>query len=164
MKLIQKAIDNHSSCFETGASRLREAIDDEVFVPGVSGMQPTRRAAELAKRGSIVLLNCPTKPSRLKSKWSGTNESRATLASAGSEKYCPLRRQSLLPTPIRRPNPPFGRDELLLVRGIWLGFGSVAYSRGRAGARPYRRPSFWLRLLALSGSQKLLVKPVASQA
>ena len=31
-----------------------------------------------------------------------------------------------------------GRDELLLIRGIGRGFGSVAYSPGRAGARPYR--------------------------
>ena len=29
-----------------------------------------------------------------------------------------------------------GRDELLLVRGVWR--GSVAYRLGRAGARPYR--------------------------
>jgi prepilin-type N-terminal cleavage/methylation domain-containing protein len=33
-----------------------------------------------------------------------------------------------------------GRDELLLIRGIWHGFGSVAYNPGRAGARPYRLP------------------------
>ena len=32
----------------------------------------------------------------------------------------------------------FGRDELPLVRRIWCGFGNVAYSPGRAGARPYR--------------------------
>ena len=31
-----------------------------------------------------------------------------------------------------------GRDELPLIRGVWRGFGKVAYGPGRAGARPYR--------------------------
>ncbi len=32
-----------------------------------------------------------------------------------------------------------GRDELPLIRGVWPGSGSVWYSPGQAGARPYRR-------------------------
>jgi prepilin-type N-terminal cleavage/methylation domain-containing protein len=32
----------------------------------------------------------------------------------------------------------YGRDELLLIRRVWRGFGTVEYRPGRAGIRPYR--------------------------
>lgn len=43
-----KALSVTPSAISHSLSRLREAVDDELFVPGVSGMQPTRRAVELA--------------------------------------------------------------------------------------------------------------------
>jgi DNA-binding transcriptional LysR family regulator len=43
-----KALSVTPSAISHSLSRLREAIDDELFVPGVSGMRPTRRAVELA--------------------------------------------------------------------------------------------------------------------
>src|ERR1700722_3594218 len=43
-----KALSVTPSAISHSLSRLREAIDDELFVPGVSGMQPTPRAIELA--------------------------------------------------------------------------------------------------------------------
>jgi DNA-binding transcriptional LysR family regulator len=43
-----KALSVTPSAISHSLSRLREAIDDELFVPGVSGMQPTRRAVDLA--------------------------------------------------------------------------------------------------------------------
>jgi DNA-binding transcriptional LysR family regulator len=43
-----KALSVTPSAISHSLSRLRDAIDDELFVPGVSGMQPTPRAVELA--------------------------------------------------------------------------------------------------------------------
>ena len=43
-----KALSVTPSAISHSLSRLREAIDDELFVPGVSGMRPTPRAVELA--------------------------------------------------------------------------------------------------------------------
>jgi DNA-binding transcriptional LysR family regulator len=43
-----KALSVTPSAVSHSLSRLREAIDDELFAPGVSGMQPTPRALELA--------------------------------------------------------------------------------------------------------------------
>jgi DNA-binding transcriptional LysR family regulator len=43
-----KALSVTPSAISHALSRLREAIDDELFVPGVSGMRPTPRAVELA--------------------------------------------------------------------------------------------------------------------
>ena len=43
-----KALSVTPSAISHSLSRLREAIGDELFVPGVSGMQPTPRAIELA--------------------------------------------------------------------------------------------------------------------
>jgi DNA-binding transcriptional LysR family regulator len=43
-----KALSVTPSAISHSLNRLRDAIDDELFVPGVSGMQPTRRAIELA--------------------------------------------------------------------------------------------------------------------
>jgi DNA-binding transcriptional LysR family regulator len=43
-----KALSVTPSAISHSLSRLRDAIDDALFVPGVSGMQPTRRAVELA--------------------------------------------------------------------------------------------------------------------
>jgi len=43
-----KALSVTPSAISHSLSRLREAIDDGLFVPGVSGMQPTPRAVELA--------------------------------------------------------------------------------------------------------------------
>jgi DNA-binding transcriptional LysR family regulator len=43
-----KALSVTPSAISHSLSRLRDAIDDDLFVPGVSGMQPTPRAVELA--------------------------------------------------------------------------------------------------------------------
>lgn len=43
-----KALSVTPSAISHSLSRLREAMDDELFVPAVSGMQPTPRALELA--------------------------------------------------------------------------------------------------------------------
>jgi DNA-binding transcriptional LysR family regulator len=43
-----KALSLTPSAISHSLSRLRAAIDDDLFVPGVSGMQPTPRAVELA--------------------------------------------------------------------------------------------------------------------
>jgi DNA-binding transcriptional LysR family regulator len=43
-----KALSVTPSAISHSLSRLRDAIDDELFIPGVSGMQPTPRAVELA--------------------------------------------------------------------------------------------------------------------
>ena len=48
MSKAAKALSVTPSAISHALSRLREPIDDELFVPGVSGMQPTRRAVELA--------------------------------------------------------------------------------------------------------------------
>ena len=51
----------------------------------------------------------------------------------------------------------FGRDELPLIREIWRGFGSIAYSPGRAGARPYRTNTILFRTAGLSLIEMLVV-------
>jgi len=43
-----KALSVTPSAISHSLSRLRDAIDDELFIPGVSGMQPTPRAVDLA--------------------------------------------------------------------------------------------------------------------
>jgi DNA-binding transcriptional LysR family regulator len=43
-----KALSVTPSAISHSLSRLRDAIDDELFIPAASGMQPTRRAVELA--------------------------------------------------------------------------------------------------------------------
>ena len=43
-----KALSVTPSAISHSLSRLRAAIDDDLFIPGVSGMQPTPRAVELA--------------------------------------------------------------------------------------------------------------------
>src|ERR1700739_1358494 len=56
-----KALSVTPSAISHSLSRLREAIDDELFVPDVSGMQPTRRASELASDISkgLQTFRCP---------------------------------------------------------------------------------------------------------
>jgi hypothetical protein len=45
-----KALSVTPSAISHSLSRLRAAIDDDLFFPGVSGMQPTPRAVELASK------------------------------------------------------------------------------------------------------------------